>query len=65
MLPEDERSIVARALALHPWERWKSCGEFMTHLNQVAGSRHTQPNSPLPGYADSPVSQPHRGAAFA
>jgi serine/threonine-protein kinase len=39
MLPDDERSIVARALALHPWERWKSCGEFMTHLSKVAGHK--------------------------
>jgi serine/threonine-protein kinase len=39
MLPEDERTVVARALALHPWERWKSCGEFMAQLNRVAGKR--------------------------
>jgi serine/threonine protein kinase, bacterial len=39
MLPVDERSIVARALAPHPWERWKSCGEFMVHLNRVAGNK--------------------------
>jgi serine/threonine-protein kinase len=39
MLPEDERSVLARALALHPWERWKTCGDFLAHLNAVAGQR--------------------------
>lgn len=39
MLPPDERAIVARALAPHPWDRWKSCGEFMAHLNRVAGNK--------------------------
>jgi serine/threonine protein kinase, bacterial len=39
MLPEDERGVVERALALHPWERWKSCGDFMAHVNQVAGQK--------------------------
>lgn len=32
-------AIVGRALALHPWERWKSCGEFMAHLTLVAGRK--------------------------
>jgi serine/threonine-protein kinase len=39
MLPEDERRIVARALAMHPMERWRSCGEFMAQLNRVAGGK--------------------------
>jgi serine/threonine protein kinase len=39
MLPQDERAIVGRALALHPSDRWKSCGEFMGHLNRVAGKK--------------------------
>jgi serine/threonine-protein kinase len=39
MLPLDERGIVARALAPHPYDRWKSCGELMAHLNRVAGTK--------------------------
>ena len=39
MLPTDERGTVARALALNPWERWKSCGEFMSQLNRIAGKK--------------------------
>lgn len=39
MLPQDEWAIVARALAPHPGDRWKSCGEFMAHLNRVAGNK--------------------------
>ena len=39
MLPQDEHPIVARALAPNPWERWKSCGEFMAQLTRVAGGK--------------------------
>ena len=23
----------------HPWDRWKTCGEFMTQINAVAGKK--------------------------
>jgi len=39
MLPTDERGAVARALSFNPWERWKSCGEFMSQLNRIAGKK--------------------------
>jgi serine/threonine protein kinase len=39
MLPEDERRVVARALDRNPWERWKSCGEFMAQIDRVAGKK--------------------------
>ena len=39
MVPEDERRIIARALDPNPWERWKSCGEFMAQINRVAGRK--------------------------
>ncbi len=39
MLPPDERSIVARALAAHPMDRWKSCGELLAQLSRVAGRK--------------------------
>jgi serine/threonine-protein kinase len=39
MLPEDERRIVARALHPEPWERWKSCGEFMAQIDRIAGRK--------------------------
>jgi serine/threonine-protein kinase len=39
MLPDDERRVVARGLALHPWDRWKSCSEFMSQLNAIAAHK--------------------------
>jgi serine/threonine protein kinase, bacterial len=38
MLPEAERSIVARALALSPSARWKNCSEMMAQLAPHIGA---------------------------
>jgi serine/threonine protein kinase len=35
MLPEKERSIVARALAPLPQSRWPTCSDFIMHLAQI------------------------------
>jgi hypothetical protein len=36
MLPAEERSIIARALAIAPGDRWKTCAEMMAHLSRLA-----------------------------
>lgn len=44
-LPEDERPILARALAKRPEDRWRSCREMVTQLQACGGDR-TNPDVP-------------------
>src|SRR5262249_48838468 len=41
MLPEEERPIVARALAKRPQRRWPSCGAFVDALDEPRLTRRT------------------------
>ena len=44
MLPEEERLVVARALAKNPKQRWPSCGEFVSALRDCK-QKPLQPQS--------------------
>ena len=66
-LPEEERTVVARALAKLPEERWPSCREFVRHLRETASgeidpSRLAPPTKP-PEASDSEISGTTSGNA--
>jgi serine/threonine-protein kinase len=45
MLPESERPILRRALALNPEERWPSCRAFVTELQALDPTRTALPSA--------------------
>src|SRR5262249_51649817 len=45
-LPEQEREVVARALAKQPEERWPSCREFVRRLKEAVPSGVDPPTTP-------------------
>ena len=56
MLPDKERSIVAKALSKQPEERWPTCREFIRAICELHGSRvREEPASPPPTKS-SPIS---------
>ena len=61
MLPEDERPVVARALAPEPWERWRSCSELIDRLRRSLGLPPVAPELGEPGV--SPAAAQERWAA--
>ena len=56
MLPEDERPVVARALAPEPSERWRTCTELIDRLRRALGL-------PLGDKGMSPAAATERRAA--
>jgi serine/threonine-protein kinase len=59
MLPEQERSVVARALAKQPQERWHNCKAFLRALIDGHADQHAPTISPL----HQPLAAPKTTAA--
>jgi serine/threonine-protein kinase len=48
MVPENERAVLARALAKDPSQRWKTCGEFVRELRSGCVRNFDSPPPPQP-----------------